>query len=134
MDEWSEGGATSLLVVTDEQAWQRLERRRATYGIPVSKLAEMAPVDRGRLAKYLAGDEKEVTSASTTWVGRVESALDRFEEETGGPAGDAGLVTFKLTRKPGTEVTVQGPVSNVDELEAAFEKLIAKYVDDESDT
>lgn len=99
-----------------------IRARRAALGLSVKALAERAGVDRGRLAAI-----EEGASARSATIGALESTLSRLEEEMGGPYdSEHGLVTFRLRGNFGIDVTLQGPVDNLDELEASVERLLAK--------
>lgn len=114
-----------LAVVADETRGQAIKRRRLALGIKSQHvLAKQSGVSRDAVMAAEAGD------ASETTYGRLEAWLSGIEEETGMDASSSpserGLVTFRLSGNFGVEVTVQGPVENVAELEAAVERLIRK--------
>ena len=110
-------------VADDEGAGESIRERRKALGMTVKALADLAGVDRGRLAKIEAG-----ANARDATVGAIEATLRRLEEEVSGPYdnGERGLVTFNLSGDFGVEVTVKGPVENLDELEASVERLIRR--------
>lgn len=123
---------TSVAVVTDE-AGRRIRDRRTRLGVPVKALAERAGVDRGRLA---AIEEGKAPNARATTIGAIERALDDLEHEKaastaplpagarriGDPADD--LIEFVIEGSGGIRAVVKGPIRNMEELQAAAQKLI----------
>lgn len=97
-----------------------IRRRREAMGWSVKALAAKAGVDRGRLADI----ERGATARGST-LGAIEAALAEIEEETGhDEPADEGMVTFRLSGNFGVDVVVQGPVTNLSELEASVERLV----------
>ena len=83
-------------------------------------------VNRATIAAVESGD-KNVRPAS---VKAISAALDRVETETSGPYDDEPkTVTFRLQGNFGVDVTLQGPVDNLDELEASVARLIRSMGD-----
>lgn len=116
----------TLAAVTDAGVGENIRRRRTSLGVTVRALAERAGVDRGRLSAIEDG-----ASARASTVGAIERALSDLEEEMGGPYDTAestseGLVKYRLKGNFGVDVVVEGPVANIDELEAAVERLIKR--------
>jgi transcriptional regulator with XRE-family HTH domain len=116
-----------------EGVGHRIRERRTRIGMPVNALAERAGVDRGRLAAIEAGTAKNVRPAT---IGAIERALDELEVEhgiadpglppgarrIGDPADD--LIEFTIEGTDGIKAVVKGPIRNMDELQAAAQKLI----------
>ena len=113
--------ANTLGGMTDDRArGASIAARRKGLGLSVKALAERAGVDRGRLAAIEDG-----AAARSSTIGAIEAALDRLEGEMSGPYDDAGTtVTFRLAGNFGVDVTVQGPVANLTELEESVSRLI----------
>lgn len=123
---------TSVAAVTDDVG-QRIKTRRTRLGMPLKALAERAGVDRGRLSEIEAGKATNVRPAT---IGAIERALDEIEFETGStepelppgarhvgdPADD--LIEFIIEGTGGIRAVVKGPIRNMDELQAAAQKLI----------
>lgn len=112
----------------DIETGANLRQRRVALGISVRKLAELAGVDRSRVAAIEAGD----STVRETTIGAVESALSAVENDRGvapkvEPIGDPsqGLVTFEIRGNFGVQVVVKGPVADVAALEASVAKLVA---------
>ena len=113
------------LLVVNRRAGEDIKRRRAALGMSVSKLAEAAKIDRGRLSALEAGD----SSVRASTIGAVESALDRLEAEIGmdqpSAVRDPGdYVEFRLSGNFGVDVVVRGPVRDMDALEQQVERLL----------
>lgn len=101
---------------------ESIRQRRMALGLTVKALAERAGVDRGRLAAIEDG-----ASARSSTIGAVNAVLARLEEEMSGPYDEEprdGNVVIRLSGKPDVEVVVQGPVTNLAELEASAERLL----------
>lgn len=119
-------------VPVDAETGKRVQARRLALGMSVKKLAELAGVDRGRLAKLEEGDQ----SIRPATLGAVESALRRLEHEMGmdevRPVGDPsqGLVEFTVTGSHGVSAVVKGPVKDLEALQAAVAKLVAEMRDE----
>lgn len=90
-----------------------LERRRAAAGMPVSALAERAGVDRGRLAKVLRGE----VNARSTFLGAVDSALTRWEEEVGDDDPESpDFIEFTVSDERGLRIVAKAPVRDAEAL------------------
>lgn len=110
----------------------RIKTRRADLGLSVKGLAERAGVDRGRLAEIEAGKAKNVRA---TTISAIERALDDLESRRGDadlppgahrigdPADD--LIEFIIEGTDGVRAVVKGPIRNMDELQAAAQKLLS---------
>lgn len=113
-----------LLSVDQQARGQSIRQRRLALGIKSQHvLARESKVSRDAVMAAEKG------TASDDTYDRLEAWLSRIEEEAGmdtPPLSEHGLVTFRLSGNFGVEVTVQGPVENVAELEAAVERLIRK--------
>lgn len=116
-----------------EGVGHRIRDRRTRLGMSVKALAERAGVDRGRLAAIEVDTAKNVRPAT---IGAIERALDELEVErgivvsdlppgarrVGDPADD--LIEFTIEGTGGIRAVVKGPIRNMDELQAAAQKLI----------
>lgn len=119
----------------------RLQARREALGMSVRALESWmaengerigiaGPVTRQTITKAEAGDP----STTTQTYSRIEAWLSAIETEMGSErealtpdsASDraGNLVTFKLSGNFGVDVVVEGPVTNLPELERAVEKLL----------
>lgn len=116
--------------VTDPRA-RALRERRIAAGIKSRRALVEATKQLGMPVSKDAVDAAENGTASDATYDRLDAFLSRWEERTGHDEDEPNLVTFRLSRKPGTEVTVQGPVANVSELEAAFERLLDRLDKDD---
>lgn len=94
--------------VVVEGVGARIQARRMALGMTVKDLAELAGVDRGRLAKIEAGE-----NARTSTIGAIEAALTQVEEEVSGPYDDPITSTIELP--DGTKITWQGSREGVAE-------------------
>jgi transcriptional regulator with XRE-family HTH domain len=114
------------MVTNDSQTGvgAQIRVRRARLGMPINALAEMAGIDRGRLAALEAGD----TKVQDRTKGAVLAALDRIEDEMGyGPAplGDrADFVEFVIDGASGSRAVVKVPIRDVAALQAAVQGII----------
>lgn len=118
-------------VVTDEAAAVRARRERLGYTI--KQLAEEAEVAEDTLGDGEAG-RRELRAS--TW-GKVIRALERLETEAGigAPArvieeavagtAERPLVRYRIEGNFGVSAVVEGPVENIEELEASVARLIA---------
>jgi transcriptional regulator with XRE-family HTH domain len=117
----------------------KIQARREALGMSVRALAEWmadngervgiaGPVTRQTITKAEADDP---TTTPQTYM-RIEAWLAALEYEMSserealtpiGPA-ESNLVTFRLSGNFGVDVVVEGPVTNLPELEAAVEKLL----------
>jgi transcriptional regulator with XRE-family HTH domain len=114
---------TIARMVDDSGAGQRIKQRREKYGMTKSDLAARSGVSRGRLAEIEAG----IVPGLPETIVKIEAALDKFQQETSGPYDEpGGMVTYRLTGNFGVDVTLQGPVSNLSELEQAVARLLAQ--------
>ena len=123
-------GTVGLMTSGDRQAAEAVQLRRLALGMSVKALAKHAGIDRGRLAALESGH-----SVRPTTLAAVTRALDEIEEEVSGPYdAEHGVVTFRLKGNFGVDVTLQGPVDNLDELEASVTRLMTSMGRDESDS
>lgn len=101
---------------------QAIRRRRLAHGIKsVRAFHEATGVSREAISAAEAGEATETTYS------RLEMWLDKFEEETGAAEGDElgdELVEFSLSGDFGVNVVVKGPVSDMEQLEAAVARLL----------
>lgn len=115
-------GATFAPVEADEG--DQIRQRREALGMGIAQLADRAGVDRGRLSKIEKGAEARGTTLSA-----IKRALDQLEEETSGPYDEQHeehTVTFRMSGNFGVDVTVEGPVENLAELEASVGRLLQR--------
>jgi hypothetical protein len=108
-----------------------LVRRRKALGF-YTRNAFVSASGLGRDAVKSA----ELGTARGDTYERIEAWLDAAEAERGikPPAprepqdadSESGLVTFQLRGNFGVDVTVKGPVANLDELEEHVERLLAR--------
>lgn len=106
---------TRFGLVVDEDRRARIKARREKLGMKVQPLAKLAQVDRGRLAGYEAGE----ADPSDVWIGRVEAALDRLEQEMSMDEDDDDIVEFTIEGNFGVRAAVKGPIRDIDILRAA---------------
>lgn len=116
--------------VSNGTVGDRIRQRREAMGWDIKALAKLANVDRGQLAKIERGEH--IPRGAT--LGAIERALDEIEKETGHDEPDAGLVTFRLSGNFGVDVVVQGPVSNIEELEESVARLVRTMKKDEPES
>lgn len=113
-----------LAAMNEETRGAAIQRRLEELGLSDREWHRETGIDRKTLNRAIAGE----SSVRASTYGAIESALDKLERRVRGgdikPEGD--LVTFRLSGNFGVEVTVQGPVANVEELEAAVERLLRK--------
>lgn len=123
VEKWT--GSVARVVTGDEELGRAIQRRRLALGMEIQDLAEEANVDRGRLSAWEKGARARDSS-----IAQVLRTLDRLEEEMGGPYdADKNVVTFRLRGNFGVDVTLAGPVSNLDELEASVTRLLKSMGD-----
>lgn len=126
------------MTATDEQQsvpmktdGTRVRARRLRMGMSIVDLAGEAGVSRDTLSDLEAGNKRPHPDTVT----KVLSALDRLEEEMGidGPLpagahriGDPAddLIEFTIEGTGGIRAVVKGPIRNMEELQAAAQKLI----------
>lgn len=109
----------------DSERGRAIQRRLDNLGISDREFHEQAGIDRKTLRRAVAGAE---TTRPSTYAA-IEAALDRIERRVRPDIpepNDSGLVTFQLSGDFGVEVTVKGPVENLDQLEASVERLIRR--------
>lgn len=108
-----------------------IQRRLDALGISDREFHEQTGVDRKTLRKAVAGN----ANTRTTTYSAIESALDKLEAKMNPPRtlepDEQGLVTFRLTGNFGVDVTVKGPVTDLDALEASVEKLLRRMRQDD---
>ena len=112
-------------VAAAEDSGDSIRTRRERLGMSVRALAKEAGVDRSRISLVEEGGE-----ISSTVRRAIVAALDRLEDEVSGPYDESrDVVTFRLKGNFGVDVTLQGPVSNIDDLEASVTRLIKSMGD-----
>lgn len=109
---------------TDETRQQAILQRLDGMTISRRQLAAAAGIDRKTLERVIQGDPN--VRAST--YAAIESWLAELEDQEHRPSQSSaeGLVTFRVSGNCGVEVVVQGPVSNLTELEASVGRLIQR--------
>jgi hypothetical protein len=121
--------AADLPTVDDDEQRQRraqeIQRRLEALGIGDREFHRATGIDRKTLNRAVQANPS--TRPST--YAAIEAGLTKLEEHMTPPMpppteGGPGTVTFKLTGNFGVDVVVQGPVENLDELEASVEKLL----------
>lgn len=120
-----------LLPMSNETRGRAITKRRMALGITSRSGFEQAMKDQAAKnqgwGKHVSREKiaaAEEGSASDAIYERLETWLNRMEEETNPAAGesaDAKLVTFHIAA---IGVTVKGPVSDLAEIEAAVARLI----------
>lgn len=117
--------ALQLPLVSQQSAERGIEikRRRARLGIAsLSEFARASGIPRKTLAAVEDGTAQERSYIKT------EKWLDDFEHETGDPTDEElashGLVKFSVGGDFGVSVIVEGPVTNMPEMEAAVGRLL----------
>ena len=114
VDEKSDSGSTEKVA-----RWEGIKARALRHGITsVHQIANRADVSRGAVTAAEAG------RASKGTYDRLEAWLDAFEEEIGADDPEPELVTFRITGATGVDITVSGPVANIDELRKSVEELL----------
>lgn len=118
----------NVRMVTDRGEGKAIHERRTKLGLSVKALAALAGVDRGRLAAIEDG-----ASARSGTYGAIHAALDKLEEEMSGPydaapapAAEQHTVTLRASGNFGVDVTVEGPIADIVELEASVIRLIGQ--------
>lgn len=106
--------------MSDETRGHSIRDRRLALGIKsVREFAEAAGIDRGAVTKAENGEGSEGTYL------RLESWLDRMEEETGTDDTVREPLRFTFHDVYGIgELIVEGPVDNPDALVASVTKLL----------
>jgi transcriptional regulator with XRE-family HTH domain len=100
-------------------------KRRVALGLDsLHEFAQATGVSRQTIARAEKGDP----SVTETTYTKLETWLDRFEEETGSPMPKAvpepGIIEYRLF---GADLVVKGPVANIAEMEASVARLIDRY-------
>lgn len=109
---------------------ERIKQRRTALGVTVKRLAELASVDRGRLA-----DIEHGASARDATIGAIEAALRRLENEAGLDAPDLnhssgnGCIEFEVLGDFGARVIVRGRAAEVEMLERSVARLVRELSD-----
>lgn len=119
---------TSVAAV-NEGVGSDIAARRTRLGLSVRALADLAGVDRGRLAKIESGEAQNVRPAT---LGAIESALAAKEAVRGGSVarnvrqiGEPSEGLYELAIE-GTDirVVVKGPIRDAKKLEESALRLI----------
>lgn len=107
---------------------RRIRERRERLGMTITQLAEAVDVPRSRLSQVENG--KGNPRGDT--YGKIERGLDRLEERYGmndpeviTHEGRPALVKYTIQGNFGVQAVVEGPVENIEELEASVARLIA---------
>ena len=108
---------------TDEDR-AKIKARRQRLGMSFRELEKESGINRATIASVEKGDKKVHASS----VRAIAAALDRLEAEVRGPYDDQGVVTFRL-HGPGVDVTLAGPVTSIDELEATATRMLRSMGD-----
>lgn len=116
--------------MSDETRGHSIKLRREALGIFTHREFERATERVGVKVPRASIANAEAGQASERIVNQLEAALDRLEEETGQNEADPRHVTFRITGNFGVDVTVDGPVENIDELEESVAKLIRAMKND----
>jgi transcriptional regulator with XRE-family HTH domain len=120
--------------VREQERGDALRRRRLAHGIrSVREFAEESGVSRNAVTAAEEGRGSEGTYQ------RLEAWLDAFDHETGSdaPAQDSSAVeqmTFIVEGDFGVKVTVSGPVSDREALEASVANIIRSIRKSSPDT
>lgn len=107
---------------------RRIKERAEALGLGPRDLAKLTEMSPGVVYKVFDGLEPVRPSTHAA----LERALGDLEREHGHmpegeelpPGASSNLVTFRLAGDWNVEVTVQGPIENIDELQAAAGRLI----------
>src|SRR5690349_2454032 len=122
-----DGALTLTGVGISDEDRASVKARRERLGMSVRELEKESGVNRATIASVESGD-RAVRPAS---VRAITAALERLEHEVSGPYDEprAGTVTYRLRGNFGVDVTLEGPVENIDELEASVSRLIRSMGD-----
>lgn len=113
----------TVLPMNGEVTGADVERRRDALGLDIAELAERAGVDRATLRAFEKGTKRPRPASVRAIVG----ALEQLEHEVSGPYDEqGGMVTYRLSGNFGVDVTLEGPVMNLTELEASIARLLAQ--------
>lgn len=120
--------AADLAAMSDVDRGAAIQARLQALGIGDREFQRETKIDRKTLNRAIANDP---AVRESTYLA-IEVALDRLERRSqGGVAvSERDLVTFRLSGNFGVEVTVQGPVSDMEALEAAVERLLRRMGDE----
>lgn len=129
----STGGAR-LVPMSDETRGHAIKRRRELLGIFSGYEFERASERVGILVRRALLGKAESGAASDASYVKIETVLDRLEEEMGQENGTSkpqpdDVVEFRLSGNFGVDVVVKGPVSDMPELEGAVARLIREMRD-----
>lgn len=117
--------SADLATMGDGDRGAAIQARLDLLGISDREFQRETGINRKTLGRAIANEQSVKDSTYTA----IEAELARLEQRVAGaPAGE--LVTFRLSGNFGVEVTVQGPVSDMEALEAAVERLIRKMGDE----
>lgn len=117
--------AAIVLPVAAETRGQAIERRMLALGMNYTSLGDQAGGLYRQTVKRATEDHPSTRPAT---YAQLEAALDRIEQETGqNEPGLSGpqIVVVRL-RDGDREVAVEGPVDNLEALEAAADRLLRR--------
>lgn len=116
-------GTVAATVEAPEQITE-VQRRRERAGLHKNELAELAGVNRDTLGAIEAGGKFRRASML-----KIEAALTAFEHEhgiTAPPPSGRTIVIVRLRNSAGDEVAVEGPIDDIEALEASADRLLAR--------
>lgn len=111
----------NLGTVTTEERGARIKARREAHGIRyITEFAERTGVSREAVTKAEAGQASEGTYQ------RLEAWLDAFDHEVGedDPSPGVEQIEFVVEGDFGVKVTVRGPITSREDLQAAATEII----------
>lgn len=119
-----------LLPMSEETRAHAIRQRRLRLGIKSQSDAAELSKKKGMYVSrdaIMAAENPEGSASDATYQ-RLEAFYDAVDEETGHDEPDVGenqnLVTFDISGNFGVEVTVKGPVADLDALEKSVARLI----------
>jgi hypothetical protein len=110
--------------MSDETRGHGIKQRREALGIFTHREFERATERVGVKVTRASIANAEAGSASERILSTLEAALDRLEEETGQNEPDPKHVTFRISGNFGVDVTVDGPITDIERLEESVAKLL----------
>lgn len=111
--------------MSDETRGHAIKQRREGLGIFTHREFERATERVGVKVPRASIANAEAGSASERILSTLEAALDRLEEETGqNDEPDPKHVTFRISGNFGVDVTVDGPITDIERLEESVAKLL----------